>query len=239
MLRHVRSVYLLLAFGLGLVPSAHAQSGTFEGSVVYKMGGSGQNVEATQYYKGTKSRTEINTQGQAAVMIMDMTAGTTTMLMPAQKMYMVMDFRKMAEALKGLPSGTEQGARGAGAAGQPEIKATGRTETVAGYHCEWYTMGSKGETEVCSAKGLGFFMWGQSPMGRGSASMGAIAGLGANADYAKMFKDGFFPLKLVQNQGGKSQVVMEATKVEKKSLDASLFVTPPDYAEMKMPGFGR
>jgi hypothetical protein len=33
--------------------------------------------------------------------------------------------------------------------------------------------------------------------------------------------------------------VMEATRVEKKALDASLFVPPPDYKEMKMPGFGR
>jgi hypothetical protein len=32
---------------------------------------------------------------------------------------------------------------------------------------------------------------------------------------------------------------MEATRVEKKTLDASLFVPPPDYKEMKMPGLGR
>jgi hypothetical protein len=30
-------------------------------------------------------------------------------------------------------------------------------------------------------------------------------------------------------------VVMEATKVEQTKLDASLFVPPPDYTEMKMP----
>ena len=38
---------------------------------------------------------------------------------------------------------------------------------------------------------------------------------------------------------GKKEVVMEATRVEKKTLDASLFVPPPDYTEMKMPGLGR
>jgi hypothetical protein len=32
---------------------------------------------------------------------------------------------------------------------------------------------------------------------------------------------------------------MDATKVEQTKLDASLFGPPPDYTEMKMPGFGR
>jgi hypothetical protein len=108
---------------------------------------------------------------------------------------------------------------------------------VAGYTCEWYVMGEKSEAEVCAATGLGMFMYGQSPMGRSESSMSALATLGANADYVKMFKNGFFPLKMAQNERGRKRVVMEATKVEKKSLDASLFVPPPDYTEMKMPGF--
>jgi hypothetical protein len=69
--------------------------------------------------------------------------------------------------------------------------------------------------------------------------MGALAPLGGNADYVKLFKDGFLPLKVTQNAEGKNQVVMEATKVEQRSLEPSLFVPPPDYKEMKMPGFGR
>jgi hypothetical protein len=222
---------------------ASAQASAFEGIVVYKMSGSGDNTEMTQMYKGTKSRTEINSKGQAAAMIMDASNGSMTMttLMPAQKMYMTMDLAKMGAALRGFGAGKDdQRGRQGGAPGQaPSIKATGRTETVAGYTCEWYVMGEKEESQVCAAKGLGFFMYGQSPMGRGAGSMDALAGLGANADIVKLFKDGFFPLKMAQNRGGKTQVVMEATKVEKKTLDASLFVPPPDYTEMKMPGFGR
>ena len=242
MFTHIRltSIVPVLCFGLASVVSA--QSGAFEGVVVYKMNGNGESVEMTQMYQGTKSRTEINSKGQAAAMIMDMTTGSMTTLMPAQKMYMVMDFRKMGEALRGIaPSKDEKGARAASAPGQaPNIKATGRTEVVAGHTCEWYVMGEKGEIEVCSAKGLGFFAFGQSPLGGGGgSSMGALAALGGNADYAKLFKDGFFPLKMAQNTKGKSQVVMEATKVEQTTLDPSLFVPPPDYTEMKMPGFGR
>jgi hypothetical protein len=241
MFRHARSIYTLLLLCLGLAPVVSAQSGAFEGVVVYKMGGSGETTEMTQMYKGTRSRTEINSKGQAAVMIMDLTTGAMTTLMPAQKMYMVMDFLKMGEALKGLSSSKDgQGRGAAGAPGQaPSIKATGRTEVVAGHTCEWYVMDEKGEAEMCAAKGLGFFTFGQSPMSRGSSSMGALAALGANADYVKLFKDGFFPLKMMQTTRGKNQVVMEATRVEQKKLDASLFVPPPDYTEMKMPGFGR
>ena len=240
MFRYARSITLFMLC-LGLAPVVSAQSGAFEGVVVYKMSGSGDNAEMTQMYKGTKSRTEINSKGQAAAMIMDLTTGSMTTLMPAQKMYMVMDFRKMGEALKGLSSSKdEQGKRNGGAPAQaPSIKATGRTEVVAGHDCEWYVFGDKGDTEICAAKGLGFFAFGQSPMGGAGGSTGALAALGANADYVKLFKDGFFPLKMMQNQRGKNQVVMEATKVEKKSLDASLFVPPPDYTEMKIPGFGR
>jgi hypothetical protein len=238
MIRRGLVVYGLVLLFSGLAPIVSAQVGAFEGVVVYKMIGTGENMEMTQMYKGTKSRTELSSKGQSGAMIMDAATGTMTTLIAPQKMYMVMDFRKMGEALQGLTGG--RGDAGKAAAGQaPSIKATGRTEMVAGYTCEWYVMGEKGESEVCAAKGIGIFMFGQSPMGRGSSSMGSLAALGSNAELMKTFKDGFFPLKMAQVKGGKTQVVMEATKVEKKSLDASLFVPPPDYTEMKMPSFGR
>ena len=71
------------------------------------------------------------------------------------------------------------------------------------------------------------------------AGAAALASLATNSDAAKLFADGFFPLKVVNTEKGKKEVVLEATRVEKKALEASLFVPPPDYTEMKMPGFGR
>jgi len=219
-----------------------AQPAGFEGIVAFKMMGKGQGAEMTQMYKGTKNRTEISGGGPNTAMIMDMTTGVMTVLMPQQKMYMVMDMRKAGQALAGMPFGKGKKDTGVGA-GVPSalasIKATGRKETIAGHECEYYVMGEKGEAEVCSAKGLGMFMMGQSPMGGGMGSMAALAALGTNSDAVKLFADGFFPLKMVNTEHGKREVVMEATRVEKKSLDASLFVPPPDYKEMKMPGFGR
>jgi hypothetical protein len=223
-----------------VAPCASAQSGAFEGVVAYKMAGKGAGAEMTQMYKGTKSRTEINSGGQTTAMIMDMAAGTMMVLMPPQKAYMVMDMKKM-EGLAGMfgKGKKDTGAGGGAVSALASIKATGRKDTIAGHACEYYVMGEKGEAEVCSAKGLGMFMMGQSPMGGAMSSLAALAALGTNADAAKMFADGFFPLKVVNTEGGKKEVVIEATRVEKKSLDASLFVPPPDYKEMKMPGFGR
>jgi hypothetical protein len=217
---------------------AAAQPAAFEGVVAYKMMGSGKAAEMTQMYKGRKTRTEVSDGKQTTAMIMDMTAGTMTVLMPPQKQYMVMDMKKMGRGLSGLLGGKKESGSTGGAA-MPKITATGRKETIAGHECEYYVMGDKGETEVCSAKGLGMFMMGQSPMGGGPASLAALAAMSTNPDAVKLFGDGFFPLKVVNVKGGKSEVVMEATRVEKKTLDAALFVPPPDYTEMKMPGFGR
>lgn len=231
----------LLAFAVA-APLALAQ-GSFEGVVAYKIMGKGGAAEMTQMYKGTKSRTEIDSGGQSTAMIMDSVAGTMTILMPPQKSYMVMDMKKMGQGLGGMlgrgrkDTGSSSGAGAANALAS--IKATGRKETIAGHECEYYVMGEKGEAEVCSAKGLGMFMMGQSPMGGAISSMASLAALATNSDAARLFADGFFPLKMVSTEHGKREVVMEATRVEKKPLEGSLFVPPPDYKEMKMPGFGR
>jgi uncharacterized protein DUF4412 len=230
---------------LALVASSYAapilaQPAGFEGTVAYRLTGSGRGAEMTQMYKGMKSRTEIGAGGQSSAMIMDLTTGVMTVLMPQQKAYMVMDMRKAGQAAAGLPFIKDKMARGGAPPSMPKVSATGRTEVVAGHTCEYYVMGEKGEAEVCSAKGLGMFMFGQSPMGGAAAgSMALLGAMSGSPDYLKLFKDGFFPLKMVHGEGGKKEVVMEATRVEKKALDPSLFVPPPDYKEMKMPGFGR
>ena len=234
-----RTAAAVLVLG-GSAGLALAQS--FEGVVAYKMSGKGAATEMTQMYKGGKSRTEISDRGQTTAMIMDASAQTMTILMPPQKAYMVMDMKRMGGGLGGLLGKGHSGSgAGAGAAGtlQQKVVATGRKETIAGHECEYYVMGDKGEAEVCSAKGMGMFMMGQSPMGGGAASLAGLSAMATGSDAVKLFADGFFPLKVVSIEGGKREVVMEATRVERKTIDASLFVPPADYKEMKMPGFGR
>jgi hypothetical protein len=221
------AVVCLLAAG-----TAHAQS--FEGVVKFKMGMGKDLGEMTQMYKGTKARTEFTSgKGQAGAMIMDMGAQSMIVLMPQQKMYMVMDMNKMAAMAKNMPGAKGQGA--AAAAGTPPpITDTGKTDTVAGYTCQYYIVGDTQQTEVCAAKGLGTFGMGQSPMGRMGGSPLAVL---SDPRYAKIWKDGFFPLKV--RSLDRNETILEATQVEKKTLDASLFVPPADYKEMKMPAFGQ
>jgi len=219
---------------LAAVSTAHAQA-AFEGVVKFKVGQATDAGEMTQMYKGTKVRMEFaGAKGQGAAMIMDVGGRSMLVLMPQQKMYMVMDMKRMAEMAKRMPGAKE--APPAGAAGEaPKVTDTGKSETVAGYSCENYIVGDTQKTQICAAKGLGTFGMGQSPMGRMGTS--PLSSITANPLYAKLWKDGFFPLKIVNLE--KNETVMEATQVEKKSLDASLFAPPSDYQEMKMPSFGQ
>ena len=115
-----------------------------------------------------------------------------------------------------------------------EIVRTGKTDTVAGYQCEIFQTKSK-ETgkirgEACAAKGL--------------ANMGAFMGLNRGAaprlrDFSKeirqIIKEGYFLLRMVRkDDDGSERLRVEATSVEKRKLDSSLFVPPADYTKLDM-----
>ena len=197
----------------------------FEGVVTWEV--SEGKTTMTQQYKGSKVRMEMSQGGQEGVMLMDHGAGSMTMLMPQQKMYMTMDMKGMS----GMPHDEDRT--------PPKLTATGKTETIAGHTCEVYRVAEeagKPETmEMCVAKGMGYFMMGQSPMG-GGGPLGNLAKVGSNPEYAKLYKDGFFPLRMSRLEGGTAKVVLLAKTIEAKSLDASLFTVPAGFTEMKMGG---
>ena len=66
-----------------------------------------------------------------------------------------------------------------------------------------------------------------------SPSIGPAA---SHPEWVKLLEGGAFPLKLTNIEDGKLLMSFEATKIEKKSLDDSLFVIPSDYKELTMPG---
>jgi hypothetical protein len=57
----------------------------------------------------------------------------------------------------------------------------------------------------------------------------AKAQLDANPEFAKFVEGGAFPLKMSRIENGQSRVVMEVTRIERKSLDDSLFTVPAGY----------
>ncbi|MGH7516835.1 MAG: DUF4412 domain-containing protein [Gemmatimonadales bacterium] len=222
----------LLALAVCALPVAPAvlSAQGFEGTVTYAMNpSSGKPGQLVYQVKGTRIRADITgaTGGPPGgmYMLMDATSGKMMSVMPAQKVYMTMDLQAMGEQMKQQHGGHKKHAAKAG-----KITKTGKTETIAGHKCEHYLMGEQQDSDVCAAKGLGMFMGGNAAGGMGRAFT-LPAGY---EEYAEFAKDGFLPLKVSAIRNGKEEVVMEATRVEKKSLDASLFAVPTGYQEMDM-----
>jgi hypothetical protein len=227
---------LLVPAALALGVGGLAAQGSFEGVVHYRMSGQGgQAMEPVYYVKGGKTRVEMNAGGQMAVMLVDLESGAMTALMPAQKMYITMNVGAMAQNLSQDRAQTDADVK---------FEPTGQKETIAGITCEHYRATeskNEGEADLCLAKGMGTFMGVSMPAGGGPMSgMGRMPGMGSMppgaAEFAKTFKDGAFMLKMDLKRSGKTEMTMVATQVEKKPLDAALFVPPSDYREMRMPG---
>jgi len=203
---------------LGWLP---AQAQGFEGTLTIRMQAE-RGMEMQQLIKGDKVRTEMGGRGQEGVMIMDGAAQTMTMIMPSEKMYMVMDLR----------GGPGQPAERQGET--PKITKLGTSETIAGKPCDNFLVGEQQDLEVCAAKGMGFYMTGRNPMG-GRSPMGRVPDFRQEA-IMREYKDGFFPLRITRIAGGKREVMLEVTRIEAKSLDAGLFQVPAGYQQMSMPG---
>lgn len=217
---------------VALAPAAVRAQGTFEGMVAYRMSQPGGGSAEMRYFqKGSKVRQEIDMGGMTTVSIFDATTGESIMLIPGQKQYMAMNLKDMAKM------------GGAAAQAPPadfsrvKVTATGRRETIAGIACEHYVFASgaavSGQaSDICGAAGMGFMGGG----GQGAGALPATAGLAkaTNAQLAALGRRGFFPLKMSAG-GSAGGVSMEATRVERRRLDASLFVPPSAYTKMMMP----
>ncbi len=212
--------------------------GKFEGTITAKMmPGSERPMEVHYAIKGPRMRVETQlAQGGAAmgVVLMDLSAGTQTMLMPQTKTYMSMNqdsgkFKEMADAAAKI-SGEDS------TSDLYKVTTTGQTETVAGYSCQHWLMGSKKQTDVCLAKGLGQTGSILDQLKTFGLDEQAKAQIQANPEFLKFAENGAFPMKMSQIENGQSKMIMEVTNVERKTLDDSLFAVPSDYKKMEIPG---
>ena len=206
LLRFSSSIALLL------VPVvAHAQS-KFEGSITMALMAADGTTEISYLIRGDQMRFNMpRGGGMDGYVVRDARKNTTMVVMPSQRMYMDLS------ALQAMmPGASEQAAK------TPDIKITGKKETIAGFECEHVIVAAPdGQYDVCGAKGLGSFSPG-SPMSRGNSGPGLD----------RLGKD-FFPLKVQKVGGG---VAMQVTKIEKKSLEASTFAVSEGFQKMEMPG---
>ena len=223
-------------------PTATSSSGgDFEGTIAINVKGDdpNRNMQMTYFLKGKQTRIETavpDAPEGSAVMLWDNEGGKITTLMPSRKIYMTMDMKKAADDIKEMKK-----SRGEEDTEFPKLTRTGKQETIAGHVCEHWLMGDRQELDVCIAKGLGYFgMGGKTGGGLGSWNdlvfgPKMLARAASHPDWAQFLEGGAFPLRLTAVSDGKIMMSMEATRIERKPLDSSLFSVPPDYKEMNAP----
>ena len=202
------AVALAMAAAAGLPAAARAQ-GTFEGVITFNLE-PGRGPATMQYsIKGQNVRMDMSMAGGMEMYtLFNADTKTMDMVMPERQMYMEYSAANMP-------------AMGDSIASKARLTWTGQKETIAGYECEHAMISSdSGSTDVCLAKGLGNFV----PFG------GGMRGRGATRSGWESAVAGMFPLKVQRGD----RVIMEATKIEKKTLDSSLFAVPAGYQKMGM-----
>jgi hypothetical protein len=109
----------------------------------------------------------------------------------------------------------------------PVIEKTGTQDVVAGYTCELWNIKTKtSRAEVCVAEDITWIDLGS--LGWSSPQL-ALAALASGANR--------FPLRAVLFDGAGTEVSrMQATRIEKKSLDSARFTVPPEYRVIDMQG---
>jgi hypothetical protein len=216
------------SFLLSLLAVAGTSSGLaaqeFEGVFTVKVKDMPGGSALKAFMKGAKYRMEVSMEGQNLAIIADPAAGETYMIMPQQQMVMVM---KMSEAEKMAAERTGTNTANA------RLEPLGKRDEIAGHACEYFraTDGSR-STDVCLASGLGTFRGGAGLFGPPTPR-----GAGGAPSWAReVLAKGAFPLKVVDSNGN---VLWEVTAVERKTLEAELFVVPANFQRMAMPSFGR
>jgi hypothetical protein len=148
----------------------------------------------------------------------------------------------MAESMKDMPESSaaeEKGPKGT-------LKATGRSETVAGVKCQDYTFDGTQEGkhmtgEACLAKGAGLMVGGDvggmlpGPMGvRQRAAMHKR--LIEMGPIGELLAQGYGIMKATTNEDGKFAGSMEVTAYQPGVAPESAFEPPAGFTKKEMPG---
>jgi hypothetical protein len=226
-------LFRLFAVGSLLAASLSYAADAFEGKVSLALTmpkGKTQNLDYSM--KGQSLRIDIAAEGQTFSSIMDLAKQEMLVVMPEQKMYMILPIKQHIDKAVAQHPQNDQ-----------NVEKTGRTETILGYKCDEYVSTDKdgSKTEVWVAEGLGSFMGlGNS----GGGGMGGMFGGGKKAAAPGGWEEKFkgkagFPLRVVSRNAKSAETFrMEATKIEPGTLSASLFQPPAGYQKFQMPDFG-
>lgn len=205
------SIFLLVVAAVLVLSAKTYSQDQFEGKVTFNIFDKGESHAMQYYVKGSKLRFDANEQGREGQIIMDPTSKQFMIIMPQQKMYLVMPIPDM----KGKTTDSQ------GMDDKSDFVKTGETKDILGYTAEkWTYKDGDDQGEAWMTKDIGGFQLFDNPMQQNQPQ------------WQKDLKaEGYFPL-LVYDKGDK---VFEVTNIEKKSLDASMFEPPADFKKMDMP----
>lgn len=211
-LKYSASFFILLAIVFCFVNNNYAQT-QFEGKVTFNDFDEGTPHSMDYYAKGSKIRFDTNEEEEQGQVIWDTAKKEFMVVMPQQKMYMVMQVPESK-----IKSGTENDI-------SENIKFTKTKETkkILGYTAvKLVYQDGDDKGEAWMTQELGSFKLFDNPMQK-------------DADKPQWQKDfeagGYFPLEVYEN--GKK--VFEVTSIEKKSLAESIFEVPAGFKKMDMP----
>ncbi len=207
-----------------IVWSSFVQAGDFEGILHMKTIHSDKDRATTMdwYIKGEQARIEVvRSDGKQHVMILDNQA--RTMLMPISDKHVYMELsldqaggqthEHMKEALE-----------------THSVERTGKMDKIAGYSCDVWQIKdhdtNKLEHEICVAEGFG-------KAGTFWMDPKQIQQTSQPAWITQLVQEGGFGLRTIRyGEDGKEASRMEATGIERKNLDKSLFTIPEDYTKI-------
>ncbi len=199
---------IVLLLSIASLPS-RLRAQKFEGTIEMSVTTDEKTVPMTYMVKGDNFRMEMEGRpGMKAVMLFNVKDKKVIMVMDAMKMYMESP----------VPQGTQSDAP------KVEFKKTGKTQKLLGYDCDEYIVTSgNNETDVwITDKLTGFELY----------KLGGARQRAVDAWQKEIGEKGGFPLLAVTKTDGKEAATMKVTKIEKKSLDDSLFKIPEGYQKM-------
>ena len=201
----------LMGIVIMLFTTAVSEAQDFEGVIYYEIPEmSRQGMGEMPYMvKNSKVRMEFGQGAQAGAMIFMPDQNKMTFILEPMKGYMTMDMND-PESMDDTDDNTNM------------VKKE-ETKTVAGRSCEvWEVSDNRNTYQLCVAKGMGNFMMPQNPMAQTNTPKWAKEAMAG----------GFMPLEVVDVTNGNREIKMRATRIEEKSLSASLFEIPQGYNDM-------
>jgi outer membrane lipoprotein-sorting protein len=213
------TIAFVVAALLGSLAPRSALAETFEGHVKMNIQlANGKSQEISYAMKGQRMRTEFATGKESMVTLFDWSKREMSMLMPGQKMYMVIEMKDIP-ALDSMDKSEST-----------TLEKTNETAKIAGRTATKYiARDGKNVVDLWLTSGLGswFNMSGGNPMKPKKLS-----------DWEKeIIAKGLFPLRTVTYDAkGKQTATMEVVELTPQKLDDSLFEPPAGYTRFSMGG---